>query len=733
MKNFIQFIKESITDEKHKTLDKKIFTTEMSDWPVLIHSVKSQIMQGVYEFNQIAPVNNVYMVGSLLTKRYSSDSDIDINLEFDADTTDDITKDKLFGLMKSLNGRLAGQTSHPINFHLEFTDDLNSLDNIKDRFDNIYNLKNDKWIKQSKDTPANIQTYFDDFIKEVSKIDLATMTIRRNLIDIKKLKEFTVDEVHDLKQKIQSKLFEIERSIETMITTKKELSLLRKLAFQKPITPEELEKIKSKNNLPENIIYKLMERYYYWDLIEKLHEIIGDDGQIETKDINAITKAINDFAEHTKSVKQPVEESLSFFEYAKIQEGYIGRYSTRNKANHSPIVLNNDDIENPDIFKNTDEDKKYYEAYTNRHINKVKEIAQKLLMSGKITPNTEQIISNHDKSKLEEPEYSPYVKRKWMSKNRSVRGRWKKDPEIRSALRHHLKNNKHHPEYWYSEKTKSDGISMPEEYLWELLCDWGATSLEHNNTTREYFEKTKNKKFRWSKESEEFLDKHVDEIDEIIKNQKLTPLASDGTEIIELSDDIRNESLSFNEYTELQNLTETKKLKTPKSFRTPKIQTPGKSHQSRERKKESTSFKKNRQRVLKAYTKFLDKWREDRNEKFPVDEYIPSQFNAIKELKLAKKSKYGQWYLNPMQARWVSVHYHFETPTPENPIKQLSNMPIVLWCSPTGKYFLFKDPRLRNRSKRDKKPLKRLRIPSTRKYTKNEYNTRKYLPMPDID
>lgn len=741
--NFIDFtkqqLKESITDDIHKTLDPNVFTNDLTDWPVLKSSIKQQIEQGVFEFNTIAPVLRQYVVGSILSRQYSKDSDIDVNLQIDKNSIDDVTKEKLQNLLRSLNGKLAGDTQHPINYYIDYVDGIMDLDELKHKFDNIYDFKNEKWIKRSPEVKVNVSQYLKQFAAEVERLDMATMEIRRNLIDINKLREFTPDEIDDLKERIQSKIYGIERAIELMVTTKQELAALRRTAFKKPLSPEELSKMRSRNTLPENIIYKLMERYYYWELIETLHNIAGDDGKIEKRDLDDVADAIQDFANRVKAVKQPVDDPFkesvgNFAQFSQIMENtwYHGRFSHKHDFT-KPAEL---DVKPPDKidlipdqtknFVATAEDKKYYEDLVNRHISTVKEIAQRLYMDGKIDSATKTQIDQHDASKLVDPEYTAYVKRKWMSKDPTTRGYWKNVPEIAAALHHHLHVNQHHPEYWYTRKTKYTGVEMPIPVLWEMLCDWGATAFEHGNTVRDYFIKTDGKKYRWGPKTRAFLDAHVDEIDAIRSTMTFPSLTDSDT------DD--GDGTKMESFAQFSNniINEVRNLRKPASFPKLKITTPGRAHLQRERRKEISSLSK--QRLKKNLRdKILDKWRNERNEKFPVDEYIPSTFNAIKELKAAKKSDMGQWYLNPMQARWIAVHYHFDTPTPDNPIKQLSNMPVVLWCSPTGKYFLFKDPRLRGRSKKLKQYFKRLKKPTARKFTKNKFNSRKLLPIPKLD
>ena len=490
--NFLQFISESVIDIPHKTLDKKVFTDDLSDEPKLVNSIKQQVLMGLDEFRQIAMINKAYIVGSILTRRYNDDSDIDVTMEVDPDTTDEITKSKLMELVRNLSGKLAGQSSHPINYHVTFVEPGKD---ISGQFENIYDFENDRWLKKTPEYTTDVNSYMQEFAKKVSSLDLAAMQIRRDIIDINILKKLDKDQVENLKQMVEAKLWEIQKAIAMMATTREEMHKLRRIAFERPLTPEELNKIKSRQELPENIIYKLMERYYYWALIDELKKIAGPDQEIKTTDVADVEKAIEDFTKRAKAVPPPVEERMSFLDY-------------------------------------------------------------------------------------------------------------------------------------------------------QVMC-------------------------------------------------------------------------------------EKVNLKKPRMPKPPSLAIPGMSHANKSRRKQKAKNDALKQRGNDRMTdRLISAWRSTHLEEFPMSEFIPNEFNAIKELKLAKKADFGQWWLNKIQAKWIAAQYHFDMPSRKDPIKQLSNMPIVLWRSPTGHYYLFKDKRLKHRNKSPyekfaKTKFEKIKKTSTGKFTQNVYNNRR--------
>ena len=99
-----------------------------------------------------------------------------------------------------------------------------------------------------------------------------------------------------------------------------------------------------------------------------------------------------------------------------------------------------------DIDKITPEMEANFKNYINGHKEKVVLFAQALYDSGHIGKRLfDKISQNHDNSKLEEPEYTPYVKRKWVERNYNVDMYEQMGDDIKNAIVHHVIKNDHHP------------------------------------------------------------------------------------------------------------------------------------------------------------------------------------------------------------------------------------------------------------------------------------------------
>ena len=122
----------------------------------------------------------------------------------------------------------------------------------------------------------------------------------------------------------------------------------------------------------------------------------------------------------------------------------------------------------------------FFENETRKHQQRVSnfllEFARQLLIRA----------TEHDKSKLEEPERSVFIE--YTPKLNSVTYGSEQYKEylrkMKKALDHHYANNKHHPEFndinGFSLQTLNDPIrSMDLVDIVEMLCDWLAATSRH--------------------------------------------------------------------------------------------------------------------------------------------------------------------------------------------------------------------------------------------------------------
>lgn len=134
----------------------------------------------------------------------------------------------------------------------------------------------------------------------------------------------------------------------------------------------------------------------------------------------------------------------------------------------------------------------HFERRTREHIVRVQSNALRLGIRGVIEQS-----NLHDLSKYEEPEYTPYLHISWRYRMKDMGREYVVDKDMEDrmyeATMHHIKSNKHHPEYWSDEvylnredRNKAserivDATGMDDVSIGEMVCDWVAMSQEKQN------------------------------------------------------------------------------------------------------------------------------------------------------------------------------------------------------------------------------------------------------------
>lgn len=100
-----------------------------------------------------------------------------------------------------------------------------------------------------------------------------------------------------------------------------------------------------------------------------------------------------------------------------------------------------------------------------------------------------KILSNHDKSKYDEPEWAGYLHHFYpISDEDSL-----KTEEFEEACSHHIKSNPHHWDYWIKDGKLVDDIDENEYKLYcvERCADWCAMSIQNDNSPLDWYNANK--------------------------------------------------------------------------------------------------------------------------------------------------------------------------------------------------------------------------------------------------
>src|SRR6056300_401800 len=322
--SFKNKILESIIDIPRKTYAPKVFDDANTSNPKIKDSVKKQIEDQLKEFESEYPILKTSLIGSILTKRYRTDADLDINVLFDvpADKQDSERERLSKKYLSSKNpdniqGKLIPGSEHPINYY--FITDKKTYDDQNKKADAVFDIEGNKFIKRPDDFTFDIDMYIKDFNKKVQELDIVKGELKRDIIDYRELEDLKPDDVLNLQDKLNDKLNEIEDDIEQIIKIGDGVDADRRVAFDKDMSPDEFRKFGVKNRLPKNVIYKMLEKYHYLKFFKKLKEIM-EDGKIIPAELKSLSK-----------IKEAKSRSIAFT-FGRFNPPTIGHEKLINKV-----------------------------------------------------------------------------------------------------------------------------------------------------------------------------------------------------------------------------------------------------------------------------------------------------------------------------------------------------------------------------------------------------------------
>ena len=296
MKTFSTFT-ESIIDIPRRTYSPSVFDDADTKNPKIKPSVIKMIEDQLAEFEKEYPVLKYTLIGSILTKRWRFDADLDINVLFDVPV--EKREDERVRLSKkylsasnpdNIQGIEIAGTEHPVNYY--FITDRETYDSQNGKADAVFDIKGQKFIKRPEDYTFDMNLYLKDFEKKVKEIDVVKGELKRDIIDYDELSDLKPGDIKNLEKRLAGKLDEIKKDLQDLGDVYVTVDAERRDAFDKDMTPDEIKTFSIKNRLPKNVIYKMLEKYHYLTFLKKCIKIL-DDGEVTDAEIDSLRKEEN--------------------------------------------------------------------------------------------------------------------------------------------------------------------------------------------------------------------------------------------------------------------------------------------------------------------------------------------------------------------------------------------------------------------------------------------------------
>ena len=285
-------ITEAVVDIPRDTLDPQVFQFfDGEGTPILRDGIKAQILQDIQALASVVPVVNFYITGDILTHDWTPKTSIDVNVETDPEAIDSISVAEVLFNLRRLNGRLAIGTQHPINYYI-IPDDVDY-----DSLDAVYDIANERWARLPEILNPGITSFMSRITETISSIDITTGKIHRNLINFEELKNIGFDNLKQIRHELQRKIDQLGDSIHYLTTIYSSVDALRRLATDQTTTVEEILYYSEKEYLPENVTFKLLEKYYYTKITKKIDQLLDVDKEYDINQTIKQSKMGADFLE----------------------------------------------------------------------------------------------------------------------------------------------------------------------------------------------------------------------------------------------------------------------------------------------------------------------------------------------------------------------------------------------------------------------------------------------------
>ena len=277
----------SVLDAPRDVLDPAIWQDRPDEIPMLRPNIKVKIVQRFFEYlnrfgGYVSPelwVKNMFYTGSTATYRYSDRSDVDIHvvvdwqdmLEANPDkkkpTNEEVWRDLHDTFWWTLNKLQLEGTKHPIQYYVVKPGEEKGIIEQKEE---IYDIGHDVWLippEKALEMPEEVlQVAINNASDIMHKIDEQMSNARQGLIDYALLAEvITPENAKDVYNLLAEKTRQVDKHLKEMKAEYDKLKMSRQEAFT--------DHTMNSNFSLDNVIFKLVERYKYLDVLRKVKRL----------------------------------------------------------------------------------------------------------------------------------------------------------------------------------------------------------------------------------------------------------------------------------------------------------------------------------------------------------------------------------------------------------------------------------------------------------------------------
>lgn len=279
-------LREEVTHLDKGDLDPTVFQFSMEGIPTLRDGIRIQILKDIDEIRKVLPVVNFFIIGDILTKNYETKTPIDVSVQVDEQAVDNISTADVLYLLKFLNGHLASDTMHKVNYYIIAYD----LDETKT--DAVYDIMNDRWVKSPKIYDPEIEKWLVKIANMIKSIDINTGKFTQNLVDLEEIHDLDTKYIKRLRIILKQKIAVTSESLKQMCGVFRNSKIFQQSYIDSLTTPQEIKEFSVTNKIPDNITIKLLEKFYLIRLTIKIENMLDERDSLALTDSPELKKAI---------------------------------------------------------------------------------------------------------------------------------------------------------------------------------------------------------------------------------------------------------------------------------------------------------------------------------------------------------------------------------------------------------------------------------------------------------
>ena len=217
---------------------------------------------------------DAYIVGSITTPNWSKHSDIDLSIVY-PDSVDIKPLERIASALSEQHLK-PPHAPHNIGFYVRHRKDI--PDDISKSV-GAYNIIRNEWVKEPTPLRVDPRQHEKAFQEKIRSVDIGLNELKRDMRDIdliiEAFRQVPPNQQLQMLSDLEAKKKEIEDDLRVLTEQYEGFKKDRLKAFEKELerNPDSGKKHLLNQTLEGNVVFKMMERYGYRNLLEKLRDI----------------------------------------------------------------------------------------------------------------------------------------------------------------------------------------------------------------------------------------------------------------------------------------------------------------------------------------------------------------------------------------------------------------------------------------------------------------------------